>query len=177
MKKVSFLVAVLVVAVAIPVFAFGPGGFGGGPGGAGWGGPGYAKCGYGPGFHRGGGGPGGFGGGQGMAAYLNLSKEQMDKMWQIKDKYRNDMRQTRYQLYQKRLEARKIFTDPKADDGTILAKQKEISALQQKMQEKMVQMKLEERKVLTPEQLQKLNEAPRGYGHGHGREGRRGQAS
>ncbi len=168
MKKVSFLAAALVLAIAVPVFAFGPG-FGGGPGGGGWDGPGYGKCGYGPGFHRHGG--GGFGG-PGAGAYLDLSKEQMDKMWQIKDKYRNEMRQTRYELYQKRLEARKLFTDPKADDATILAKQKEISALQQKMRDRMVQMKLEERRVLTPEQLQKLNETQRGWGRG----GRRGLA-
>jgi Spy/CpxP family protein refolding chaperone len=88
----------------------------------------------------------------------------MDKMWQLRTKHRDEARQIGYELFQKRLEARNLFTDPKADDGSIIAKQKEINALQQRMQEKMVQLKLEERKILTPEQLQKLKEMPQGYG-------------
>ena len=172
MKKVGLLVAVLAVALAVPALAFGPGGFGGGPG--------SGKCGHGPqgsgwdrgpGFERGHGG-GGLGGLGRMAAYLNLSKEQMDKMFQVTTKYQDEVRQTRYDLFQKRLNARKLFTDPKADNATILAKEKEISALQQKIHDRMVQMRLEQRNILTPEQLQKLNEAPMGFGP-RGREGSR----
>ena len=107
-----------------------------------------------------------------FGSFLNLSKEQMDKMFQVTTKYQDEVRQTRYDLFQKRLNARKLFTDPKADNATILAKEKEISALQQKIHDRMVQMRLEQRNILTPEQLQKLNEAPMGFGP-RGREGSR----
>jgi hypothetical protein len=72
-------------------------------------------------------------------------------------------------MAQKRLEVRKLFMDPKTDDATLLAKQKEMSALRQKLQDKMAQMMIEGRKILTPEQLQKLDRmgmGPGGMGFG-----------
>jgi Spy/CpxP family protein refolding chaperone len=71
-------------------------------------------------------------------------------------------------LFQKRIEARKLFTDPSAKDETILAKQKDLNAIQQQLRDKMVQFKLEERKILTPEQLKKLGEFGPGAGRGRG---------
>ena len=130
--------AVLFVALAVTVYA-GPGGMGRGMGS--------------------GMGPGGY-------AYLNLSQDQMDKMWQLKNKYYNDTQATRYQMFQTRVELRKLYADPKADAGAIAAKEKEVSLLQQQLYDKMAQMRLEQRNFLTPEQIQKLNEAPYGYGRG-----------
>ncbi len=142
------------------VFAFGPG-FDHGAGG----GPGYG-CIHGTGF-----GPGhGPGYGPRMAQALNLSKEQMDKMFELQGRSFNEMRGLRYDLFQKRLEARNMYTDPKVDEATIAAKQKEISSLQQKLHDRMAQLRLEQRRILTPEQLKKLNElqASRGFGRGFG---------
>ncbi len=160
MKKwYAGLVVVMVLALTTSVWAFGPRGGGPGFGGAG-------PCAV---------GSGGYGGGPGAKwAQLNLSKEQMEKMWQMREKFRGDTQGLRYQLFQKRLEMRKAFADPKADEATILAKQKEMNALRQQMQDKTVQYRLEQRKILTPEQIQKLGEGgfgPGFGGRGHGRMG------
>lgn len=140
MKKVLGIITVIMfLAVATAALAIGPGtggGFGGGPKG------------YGPG------------------AGVNLSKEQMDKMWQLKEKFNNETSSLRYELFQKRGELRVLYADPKATDGAILAKEKEVNTLRQKMHDRMVQFKLEQRKVYTPDQLKTL--ADKGYGKGFG---------
>ncbi len=78
----------------------------------------------------------------------------------------------RYELFQKKNELRSLYTNPAAEDAAILAKQKEVNALRTKLQDKMVQFKLDQRKILTPEQLKQLNESGRGFGtRGFGRKG------
>ncbi len=116
-------VAVLFVVLAVTVYA-GPGGMGRGMGSGMMG-------------------PGGY-------AYLNLSQDQMDKMWQLKDKYYNDTRATRYQMFQKQVELRKLYADPKADAGVIAAKEKEVSSLRQQLYDKMAQMRLEQEELPDP---------------------------
>ena len=108
---------------------------------------------------------GGFGGGP-KGYGINLSKEQTNKMWQLKEKFNSDTSSLRYELFQKRGDLRTLYADPKATDGAILAKEKEVNALRQKMHDKMVQFKLEQRKIYTPDQLKTL--ADRGYGRGLG---------
>jgi Spy/CpxP family protein refolding chaperone len=158
-KWLAVMLVALLVGLAGTVLAFGPGhgrgGYGcpgGGPGmGAGFGGPGMG---------------GGFGGGLGHMAALNLSKEQSEKLWQINEKFHADTASLRFEMFQKGQEMRKLFADPKAEEATLAAKQKDLSALRQKVQDKKVQMRLEQRKVLTAEQIQKLGEAPSGRGFG-----------
>ena len=94
---------------------------------------------------------------QGGYAGFQLSNEQRDKMREIKTRYRQETRDMRYDLEQKRLEMRKLFTDPKTDDAILLAKAKELNALKLKLMDKMAEMKIERRKIYTPEQLQKLD--------------------
>jgi len=145
----AVIMALLFLALTTTVFAFG-----------GRGGDGFGRC----------GGPGeGFGGPMGMMANLNLSKEQAEKMWLIKDKFHNDTQKLRYELFQKRFELKSLYADPKTDEATLLAKQKELNVLRQNMRDKMAQMKLEQRKILTPEQIKKLGETS--YGSGLGRRG------
>ena len=84
-------------------------------------------------------------------------KSRLTKMRELRDRFYNETRDLRYDMAQKRLEMRKLFMDPKTDDATLLAKQKEMSGLRQKLQDKMAQMMIEGRKILTPEQLQKLD--------------------
>jgi Spy/CpxP family protein refolding chaperone len=103
----------------------------------------------------------------GFWSRLNLSKEQIDKMREIKNRYYTETRDTRYDLAQKRLEMRKLFTDSKTDDATLLAKQKELSTLRLKLMDKKAQMMIEKRKVLTPEQLQKLDRHTKTDRHNH----------
>jgi Spy/CpxP family protein refolding chaperone len=90
-------------------------------------------------------------------------------MKQLREKYRIDTEALRNDFIQKQVELRTVYADPKASDASILAKQKEVNALKQKMQDKMVQFRLEERKIFTPEQLTKLGEAAQNFGNGRGR--------
>ena len=154
MKKVYVvLAAVIFVALAATAFAFGPGaGSMMGKGGRG--------------FQQGGEmGPGPMGRGP----KLDLSTEQLTAMKQLREKFRVDTEALRNDLFQKQVEMRKMFADPKASDAAILAKQKEVNALRQKMQDKMVQLRLEQRKIFTPEQLTKMSEAAQNFGNGKGR--------
>ena len=146
MKKLGLVVAVLVLVGFVgTAIAWGPG---------------AGRCGHGP----------GAGGGHGFGAWANLdlSKDQVDKLAALKDKQYQDTSALRKDLFQKRIEARKLFTDPSATDKVILDKQTELNAIQQQLRNKMVQFKLEERKILTPEQLKKLGEFGPGAGRGRG---------
>lgn len=155
MKRLYALIMVMVfVAFATTVFAYGPKG-------AGYGSK-YGPC---PGYGKG----GGFGHGAGMYAALNLTQEQQDKMWQAKEKFRNDTSAARYQMFKKRAELKSLYADPNTTDAAILAKQTELNALRQSMQEKSVQYKLAQRKILTPEQIKKIGETGYGFGKGKGR--------
>lgn len=118
-------------------------------------------------------GPGGYGGGMGGFGGVNLSKEQQGQMWQLREKFNNDTSALRYELFQKRAELRTLFADPKATDAAILAKEKEVNALRQKMHDRMVRFKLDQRKILTPEQLKQFGNRGQGRGFGgqHGRMG------
>jgi Spy/CpxP family protein refolding chaperone len=116
--------------------------------------------------HRG---PGsGFGAWRGIVSYLGLSQEQVTRMRELRSRLRTETHDLRYDLAVKRLEMRKLFTDPKVDDATLLAKQKEVSSLRQKLMDKRAQMMIESRKILTPEQIQKLDRMPMGHGMGRG---------
>jgi len=140
------IMVVLFLALTTTVFAFGHrGGFG--SGGCGGQGP-------------------GFGGPMGMSANLNLSKEQTEKMWQLKEKFHNDTQKLRFELFQKRVELKDLYADPKVDEATLITKQKELNTLRQNLQDKMSQMRIEQRRILTPEQIKKLSETPKGHGFG-----------
>lgn len=106
---------------------------------------------------------------QGYAGF-QLSKEQREKIREIKTRYHKETRDTRYELEQKRLEMRKLFTDPKTDDAILLAKAKELNALKVMLMDKMAEMKIERRKIYTPEQLQKLDRPRMSGQHGQHRE-------
>jgi Spy/CpxP family protein refolding chaperone len=157
MKKFYVAIGLLaLVALATASLAVGPGtdaGFG--PGQAG-GGPGWQR-GPGAGFH------GGYGR---WASDLNLTKEQQDELSTLRKRQWEEVKPLRDQMFQKRKEMRDLYTNPGADDATILAKQRDLNVLQQQMQDRMVQFKLDQRKIFTPEQLSKLKDMP--YGHGRG---------
>ncbi|MBP1749751.1 MAG: Heavy-metal resistance [Deltaproteobacteria bacterium] len=122
---------------------------------------------------------GGFGPGpKGAGHGIDLSKDQQDKMWQLKEKFNSDTSSLRYEMFQKRNELRTLYADPKATDAAILAKEKEVNTLMQKMHDRMVRFKLDQRKIYTPEQLKKLaDRGGPGFGgrhHGPGGDGQGG---
>ncbi len=93
----------------------------------------------------------------GMIGYLNLSQDQVAKMRDIWKRYYLDTRNLRYDLMQKRIEMRKLFTDPKVDAGTLMAKQKELASIRARLMDRRAQAMIECRSLLTPEQLQRLD--------------------
>lgn len=116
-------------------------------------------------------GPGG-GFGQGPRG-IDLSKDQQDKMWQLKEKLNTDTSALRYEMFQRRNELKALWTDPKATDAAILAKEKEVNTLRQKMHDRMVRFKLDQRKIYTPEQLKQFADrgGPGAGGHRFGPRG------
>ncbi|HUJ67968.1 MAG TPA: Spy/CpxP family protein refolding chaperone [Syntrophorhabdales bacterium] len=93
---------------------------------------------------------------------LDLSQEQKERMHEVWSHYHSDVHDLRYAVMEKRLEVRKLFTDPKVDQAALLSKEKELSGLRQKLEERRTQAMLEWRSILTPEQIQKLDVMPRG---------------
>jgi Spy/CpxP family protein refolding chaperone len=98
---------------------------------------------------------------------LNLSQEQKDKMKEIRTRFQADVHDLKYDIRIKKIEARKLFTDPKTDDATLLAKEKELNGLKHKLMDRKAEMKVEWRKILTPQQIQMLDRIHRHHHHGH----------
>ncbi len=146
MKKkvvVLGLIAVMVLGVAY-AFAQGPGpGQGAGPG------------------HR----PG-----WGHEKWSSLTPEQQTKLQELRQKFNDETAQLRGTMLTKRLELQSLWRNPKADSKAILEKEKEFRNLQNQMKDKAVQLKLEARTILTPEQLSQFGPGMgmgRGFGGGH----------
>ena len=100
---------------------------------------------------------------------LNLTQEQRDKMKEIRTRFQADTHDLKYDIRIRKLEVRKLFTDPKTDDATLLAKEKELNARKAQFMDKKAEMKVEWRKILTPEQIQMLDRIHRHHhGHHHG---------
>jgi Spy/CpxP family protein refolding chaperone len=110
----------------------------------------------------------GWGGG---AGFLNLTQDQLSKMQDLHNRYYRETRNLRYDLMQRRLEMRRLFLDPKTDSAALLAKQRELSAVRQRLMDAMARMMIDWRAILTPEQVQKLDMASLARGmmpqHGH----------
>jgi Spy/CpxP family protein refolding chaperone len=145
------LVAVMLLGVSY-AFAQGPG-FGPGPGAGPGGGHHWGK---GPGWES-----------PDHEKALNLTPEQKTKLNELRTKFKGDNAQLIGTLVTKRIELQSLWSNPKADDKAIQDKAKEVRDLQNQMKEKAVLMRLEARKILTPEQISKWG-AGRGFGHGHG---------
>lgn len=96
----------------------------------------------------------------GLERQLNLSREQLDKIEELRDFSHSDTRSLRYELAQKHLEFRRLFSDPKVDEATLLAKQKEIDVLNEKLQNEAADTLLKIRKILSPEQISRLDQIP-----------------
>ena len=105
----------------------------------------------------------------------SLTPEQKVKFQELRRKFRDENAKLIGEMVTKRLELQSLWTDPKADPKAILDKEKELRDLQNQMKEKAVQMKLEARKFLTPEQIQNWRPG-RGMGPGFGRGHMMGQS-
>jgi Spy/CpxP family protein refolding chaperone len=113
------------------------------------------------------------------ASQLNLTPDQCAKLQELRESYLRDTLPWRNELIVKRFELRDQLRNPQADPQLILDKQREISDLEAKIQERGLLLHLEMRKILTPEQIRLLPPhwggmpGPRGMpgrGRGMGRE-------
>jgi zinc resistance-associated protein len=113
-----------------------------------WAGPGgMGPGGMGPGCMGGGMGPGGMGAGAMGHGGMNLTPDQAGKMFDLRQKFMDDTAALRQQMCVKRAELGALWQAATPDQTQILAKDKEINALRDQLQPKMVAFKLEARKI------------------------------
>jgi Spy/CpxP family protein refolding chaperone len=96
---------------------------------------------------------------------LNLTPDQKTKLGDLREKHWKDTVSLRNEMQTKRLELRTLWTAPNPDRDKILAKQKELNALRDKMQAKATDVRIEGRKVLTPEQAAQIGTFGGGMGY------------
>jgi Spy/CpxP family protein refolding chaperone len=111
--------------------------------------------------------PMGGGMGCGMMGAMNLTPDQAGNLFDLKEKFRNDTAAARKQMMVKHAELAALWKAEKPDQAAITAKQKEVNALRDQMQEKRTAFQLEARKI-SPE-LAKGFGPGMGGGMGHGR--------
>jgi len=97
------------------------------------------------------------------ARQLNLTEEQTAKLQALRESYLRETLVWRDSLVIKRFDLRDLLRDPQSDPNQVMAKQREKSDLESKIQERAVLHQLEMRKVFTPEQIRLL---PPGFGFG-----------
>jgi len=101
----------------------------------------------------------GMGPGYGMDPYgasnLGLTPEQSEKLQTLREAYLKEITPLRNHLFSKRAELRLLWSEVTPNQEKIQAKQKEVNALQQQLQEKATRYQLESRNILTPEQRAK----------------------
>jgi len=121
--------------------------------------------GFGPGFGRAFGGPA-----NGVPPIPNLTTEQSAQIQALKDGFLKENEPLQKELYAKGSELRNIWRSPNPDQAAIAAKRTELAGLQSQLADKADNLRLEIRKVLTPEQLARIPafSKDRGFGPGAG---------
>ena len=85
--------------------------------------------------------------------HFSLTPEQKSKFQELRRKFQLENAQLIGALVAKRIELHALWSDPKADPKTIMDKEREQASFQFQLREKKIQLKLEARKFLTPEQM------------------------
>jgi zinc resistance-associated protein len=117
----------------------------------------------------------GMGPGYGYPAIPNLTAEQSSQIQALQKAHMDEITPLQQDLLKKKTELRSLWLSPTPDQAKITALQKEILNLQAKITEKGTNLKLEIRKVLTPEQQAQLSVYGSGMGRGMGKMGRMGR--
>ena len=98
-----------------------------------------------------------------------LTPAQKTELQHLRQKFFDETAPLRETIRSKRLELRSLWTDAKADPKLIQEKEKEVRELSNQMKDKMVQLRLDGRSTLTPEQLSQMGGfRSRGRGFGRG---------
>lgn len=107
---------------------------------------------------------------------LNLTDDQKAKIEALQDANYKATKPVREKMFDKSVELRRLWLQANPDKGKITAAQKELRMLRDEMEDTVIALRLEIRKVLTPEQNEKLANSRWGRGPGFGpRGGMRGQ--
>ncbi len=108
----------------------------------------------------------GYGFGYGYPAIPNLTAEQSSKIQALQKAYLDEIAPLQQDLLKKKTELRSLWLSPTPDQTKITALQKDILNLQAKITEKATNLRLEIRKVLTPEQQAQMAAFGPGMGRG-----------
>lgn len=92
---------------------------------------------------------------------LNLTEQQQQKMDDLRFQHQKAMIQKNADLKEAKLEMQNMMQKTEVDEKAVLGKQKQISALKAEIAEARLKHRLEMRKVLTPEQREKMNQMRR----------------
>jgi Spy/CpxP family protein refolding chaperone len=104
-----------------------------------------------------------------LARDLNLAPEQVANLQRLRESLFQDTLGWRNELVIKRFDLQDLLRQPQADTTQVLSKQREVSELESRIQERMVLYQLEMRKVLTPDQIKLLPPAMGSPGYGRHR--------
>lgn len=102
---------------------------------------------------------------------LALTDEQKAKIEALQDANYKAARPVREKMFDKSVELRRLWLQANPDKDKIAAAQKELRTLRNEMEDKVTALRLEIRKVLTPEQNEKLANSRWGRGPGFGPRG------
>jgi Spy/CpxP family protein refolding chaperone len=166
MKRRYVLGAALAAALALatplagaqgPGYGYGPGMMGGYGGGDGAG----MMGGYGPGMMGGGSGPGmmgGYGRGAGPMAALNLTDEQQDKLFAIREANRKKNWDTMSTMRSEMFKLQRMYNAESVDSKPLLEQQKKVDDLRRQVLASRLDMRKQMESVLTPEQRKQLRQ-------------------
>ena len=84
---------------------------------------------------------------------FSLTPEQKAKFRELRQNFRRDNAQLIGSLIAKKIELKALWRDPQADPNAIMAKARELRGIQDQLKDRRVGMRLEFRKILTPEQI------------------------
>ena len=85
--------------------------------------------------------------GHGPGMMMNVTPEQAEKLFDLKEKFHADTSALRKQMWIKRAEMAALWKAEKPDEKAIQAKQKEISAVKDQLQQKMITFRVEAKKI------------------------------
>ncbi|MCK9197184.1 MAG: periplasmic heavy metal sensor [Syntrophales bacterium] len=110
---------------------------------------------------------------------LNLSAEQTVKLTSLRESHLREVKPMQDHMYSKAGELRLLWLQQTPDQAKILAVQKETRTLRDQLTDKQISYRLEANKILTPEQLTKVQAygAGRGYGYAKGMRGQGGMGT
>ncbi|HAJ25666.1 MAG TPA: hypothetical protein DCG53_00200 [Syntrophus sp. (in: bacteria)] len=110
------------------------------------------------------------------ASGLNLTAEQTAKLTSLREAHLREVKPLRDQVYSKAGELRLLWLQQTPDQKKILTVQKEVRTLRDQLTDKQTAYRLEANKILTPEQLTKVQAygAGRGYGYAKAMRGQGG---